>query len=943
MAIRQVFLDWKRPALQAAIEYLDRTYCRQQVWDLSQVVVVLPGGRAGRRLRELMVAQSEGQRRVFYPPDVTTVGQLPERLYQRKHPFATPLVQKLAWAAALRSAPPNCLARFLNDIPKQPNDARWFEIGSLLWHQHRELASDVLDFQDVAAAGAASGESDRWRALAQVQATYLATLDRLDLWDRQTARRFAIKHGECRSDRDIVLLGTVDMNRTLREMIDQVQHRVTALIHADERLADHFDSHGCLLPEKWQQASIPLRAEQILQVDAPSDQGRAVVHYVAKLDGKYSADEITVGVPDETFVPLIQQQLERAGLATRWGPGRSIEASRPVRLLRVVVDYLQRQSYSQLSELVRHPDIERWLQQQTGVGPKMLADLDQYQADHLPTQARQLAAEANELTLSVTQIVEHVHHLLGDLLSKQRRVSNWPGRVLDFLNRVYGQLRLDPQLDHDRMILEGCQAVRDALLTFQQIPESFLSQLSADQAILMAIDSIEAKQIPAASGTDAIELLGWLELPLDDAPALVVTCLNEGTVPTSANADLFLPNSLRTRLGLGDNARRYARDAYALTVLAHSRDDLCVIVGRRDWRGDPLSPSRLLFAADLDTIVQRSQRFFDESTDDSILVDVDSGQVTCETHQFVVPAPRKVPRITSLRVTDFRSYLACPYRFYLDRVLGLSSKDDHSVELDGAMFGSLAHRVLDQFGSGPNRHSADADEIAEELRSRLHELALDRFGSNLRVAVQVQIARLEQRLREFAAQQAKRRRDGWRIQHTEKDLKVKWGPHNPPVELRGRIDRIDKHEKTDRWAILDYKTSDVVRSPRSNHLGSDSRTASTADDWRDLQLPLYRHLAGSLGCEGAVQLGYILLPRDVSKTGFYVVEWSDRELQLADQAALRVIEQIQAGRFWPPADDPPAFSDDLAAICQDQVFDRRLESFADGRASDSDQVVREIV
>ena len=333
MAIRQKFLDWKRPALESAIEYLDRTYRRQQVWDLSQVIVVLPGGRAGRRLRELMVAQAESHRRVFFPPDITTVGQLPELLYQRKRPFATPLVQKLAWASALRSASPDCLRRFLNNVPQDSADPRWFEIGSLLWNQHRELASDVLDFADVAKAGAATGESDRWRALSQVQSAYLATLDRLDLWDRQTARRYAIQHRECHTDRDIVLLGTVDMNRTLRVMIDQVQDRVTALIHADPQIAEFFDSHGCLLPEKWQETSIPIRDEQILQVDAPSDQGRAVVHYVAQLDGKYSADEITVGVPDETFVPLIQQQLERAGLDTRWGPGPSIEASRPVRLL----------------------------------------------------------------------------------------------------------------------------------------------------------------------------------------------------------------------------------------------------------------------------------------------------------------------------------------------------------------------------------------------------------------------------------------------------------------------------------------------------------------------------------------------------------------------------------------------------------------------------------
>ncbi len=941
MPIRQDFLDWKRPALESAIQFLDHNYRRQQVWNLSQVIVVLPGGRAGRRLRELMVAQAEEQRWVFFPPEITTVGQLPELLYQRKRPFATPLVQKLAWAAALRSTPHDCLRQFLNDIPKEAADPRWFEIGSLLWNQHRELAGDVLDFADVAKAGPASGEAARWQALAQVQTSYLATLDRLDLWDRQTARRYAIQHNECQCDREIVLLATVDMNQTLRVMIDQVQDRVTALVHADPAIADHFDSHGCLLPDKWQDAIVPIRDEQILQVDAPADQGRAVVHFLSQLDGKYSANEITVGVPDETYVPLIQQQLQRAALDTRWGPGRSIEASRPVRLLRIVADYLQLQSYARLTELVRQPDVDVWLQQQPGISPTMLTALDQYQADHLPTVVNGDSKDPHRQSKqgNVKQIVDYVHQLLGDLINQQRRVTDWPTRILNFLHRVYRDVHLDPQQHQQRMILEGCQAVRDTLISFHQIPYSFLSQLSASEAILMAIDSIESKQIPATSETDAIELLGWLELPLDDAPGLVVTCLNEGTVPTSANSDLFLPNSLRTRLGLGDNARRYARDAYALTVLAYSRPDLCLVVGRRDWRGDPLSPSRLLFATDLDTIVKRAQRFFDESTDDSRLVEVDSGQIERQTHQFFVPAPGKVPLVTSLRVTDFRAYLACPYRFYLQRVLGLRSTADHAVELDGAMFGSLAHQVLDQFGSGPNRDSDDPDEIADGLQTSLREAVRERFGKEVRVAVQVQVARLEQRFREFAVQQAERRKNGWRIEHTEKDLKVNWGDGNTSVELRGRIDRIDKHEATDRWAILDYKTSDIVRRPRTNHLGSESTIASSGEDWQDLQLPLYRHLASSLGCEGDVELGYVLLPRDISKTGSYSANWSDEELKLADQAAIRVVQQIQAGRFWPPTEEPPLFSEDVAGICQDYVFDRRLETLGSGPASNTDSVV----
>ena len=68
---------------------------------------------------------------------------------------------------------------------------------------------------------------------------------------------------------------------------------------------------------------------------------------------------------------------------------------------------------------------------------------------------------------------------------------------------------------------------------------------------------------------------------MDDAPALVVTGMNEGIVPSSRNSDPFLPNRLRRLLGIEDNDRRYARDAYALGVLRYSKEDLRIIAGRR--------------------------------------------------------------------------------------------------------------------------------------------------------------------------------------------------------------------------------------------------------------------------------------------------------------------------------------------------------------------------
>ena len=158
----------------------------------------------------------------------------------------------------------------------------------------------------------------------------------------------------------------------------------------------------------------------------------------------------------------------------------------------------------------------------------------------------------------------------------------------------------------------------------------------------------------------------------------------------------------------------------------------------------------------------------------------------------------------------------------------------------------------------------------------------------------VQIVQARQRLEAFAHWQARRAADGWEIVHTETSggedaTRLPLG-NGTSVILRGRIDRIDHKEGT--WAILDYKTGDKAKSPQETHL--------KAGKWIDLQLPLYVHLARSLGIEGPLQLGYILLPKEIDKVGDSMAAWDAGDVGEADEKALEVAADIVAGRVLAP-------------------------------------------
>lgn len=942
-SIHREFLGWQRPALASAAEHFLAAFARGREWDLGQVTVVVPGGRAGYRLREILVALAEERQLDLTPPDIVTEQDLPERLYQPRRPLADVLTQHLAWVTAMQAMPPARLAPFLPHPPAAGDMLRWLAVAQMLRGLHKELAADGIDCRRVLAGAAALdgfAEHERWQALHELQRSYLDVLDRLQLWDAQTARLVAIEKREIATDQRIVLLGMVDLNRAQRQMLDQVADRVTALVVAPSDFADRFDAYGCLVPDRWTELELPLANEQIERVDGPADQAEAVTRWLAALGGNYRADQITVGLPDERLAPQIERQLEQSGIRGRFAIAKKLPETGPYRLLQIAAEYAGRGRFRDLAALVRHPDVFDWLaarvRREEILPADILLTLDTFASQRLPARldAERLAKEP-ELG-KLLAIHRAAAELVAPLTDTAQPLAAWAEPMRRVLTMVYGCRTLDRRQEADRYLLESLESVQEVLSELAAVPAEIQPALDARQACRLVLDALSTQGIAPPANPEAIELLGWLELPLDDAPALVITTFNEGFVPSAMSADAFLPNQLRRHLGLLDNDRRLARDAFALSVLLASRKELKLIVAHRDAEGNPLAPSRLLFAADESRVVARALEFFGDLPPApprrNLLADqprTKSALAPPKPHPLTAP-------ITELSVTKFRDYIACPYRFYLRHIAQLECLADAADELDGGAFGDLVHVVLEQFGRSPEaRASADAQAIAAFLEERLYKIAAARYGGkNARAAVHVQIEQARLRLAAFAEWQARRVREGWQIVFSEdteskqRTLTIAFQAGDEPFTLRGRIDRIDYHAGERVLAVLDYKTADAGLSPQQTHL--------RAGEWIDLQLPLYRHLLQAVALPAKrdsldrIELGYILLPKDSGSVKHAPAEWDEGLLRTADVRARQIIADIRAEKFWPPTHPPPQFCEDLAAICQDRSLGQRHAGEGDG-------------
>lgn len=890
-SVERIFLGWERPFLElAAPRWID--FVRERGLDPARCVLVLPARRAARRLEERLAQLTPGD---WPPPRVISEGELAAALRVERVNRASEWQRALAWREALEV----CTRDELDALWRGVGASEITGLARVCARAFDELAREGLD--GAAAAQASSLDAqERWLAFAAVERRYVAALAARGCCDPAAVARDALT-AELRDDLHVQLFALADPPRALRRLVERLRG-VTSFVFAPSSHAAGFDEFGALRSEAWAEREIHFDSSSWRVVDGPDEQAQAALESLARIDPPPAPEQVAVGVLDEDVLPFLERRLLEAGCEPRWAGGRPLAESRAAQLLLAALDWLAEPAPEAFARLVAQPDFERLCE---APGGALGAALDRFVAEHVPTLIdgawpadvdRRLRPGVELLERARTRAQELFAPLGG---AARARSERWAAALTHWVAAAWGADPLDsrePLAWRHARALELLAALAEELREADP-PERGL-ELDARLVRELFAARLEALEIPPppGDGRPLVELFGWLELVLDDAPQLVITGVQEGSLPAAAGAAGLLSENARTALGLAHEARRVARDVWALSAILASRESVTLLTGRRNSQRDPLRPSRLLFRCATDQVVERVERAFGETHSTP-------ARAQSIPAPYAPPfAPRPAPR--SLRVTDFRTYLDSPYAFYVQRVLGLESAAARVLELDARAFGSLAHAVLEALRDDGLGASTDALVVQRGLEARLDQLARARFGAAPTPTVALQIERLRGRLARFARWQVRQNEAGWRIAHLEWDA--------PPFELegmpiRGRIDRIDRNERSGAWRVLDYKTGDKRSDPLKAHY-------SQSQGWRDLQLPLYRELTRALCGDAPVELGYVCLSRE---TGDELLAEFSPSPELLDEAldtARDVVRRIRAGEFASTGARPP-YDASLAALC----------------------------
>jgi len=921
VAVERVFLGWDEPLLPLAARFLVERYGREGSVDLRQASVVLPGARAGRRLKELLLEYAVARGARLNPPRMVPVGGLAEIFYTPNRHAADAFLLRQVWIAVLRDSLELTTRPLFGDLPTFDDLAGWSRLADRVVRLQREVAGGGHYFADVARIcesdpGQLFDDSDRWSGLAHLQADYRRRLKTLGVCDLDLERIERVGDLSAPAVGQVWLVGVTELPRVVEKIALSAGTRLGALIHAPSSESSAFGPLGLIETAAWRDRDLEIPDEAIRIADRPADQAAVALEEIAEL-GAAATGEVVVAQSNDALVPYLREWLEAAGLPVHYAGGTPMAASAPYRLLTAISAYLERREWEEFAALLRHPDFEVRLREvnRRGDPDATPSRLDAEFARLLPSHLRRASGrETNQSHLDAVRRYIDGSDLLAPLAGPgSLPLHQWPIRILDALVEIYSAVDLNPRSPDGRRFLAVLDRIRSAALAMHRLPPALSPNCDAVAAIELLVEAIGGEIIPDDPDGAPVELLGWLELAHDDAPHVIVAGVNEGDLPESVNGDAFLPDRLRVRLGLRSNDTRFARDAFQLSALLKSRQTVRLISGRLSGTGDPLRPSRLLLAARGERLARRVLAYTNAGggpdSREAPMVALAGAR-----SQFMLPPEPELTfnPPTRLRVTDFRLVLEDPYRYVLESIMRLESIDDQARELDGLSFGSLAHAVLERFGSSAERNATDAAVIARRLDSLIDAEAATRFGQRTYPAVHLQVEQLRLRLRRFADWQASRARDGWSIVMVEGTLPdttpmpQRVGPLLAPfsvdgedVVLSGRIDRIDYHHGTGSWALLDYKTGDIIEKPEVTH--RDGRTK----DWKDLQLPLYRHLAATIldrdgnpliPAGAPIVLGYVSVSSELGSIGDLMADWDDAALMTADEAARRVVRTLRTGR-----------------------------------------------
>jgi ATP-dependent helicase/nuclease subunit B len=549
---------------------------------------------------------------------------------------------------------------------------------------------------------------------------------------------------------------------------------------------------------------------------------------------------IAIVTEDRRLARRVRALLERAGVSLQDSGGWALSTTSTAAALERWLETVEEDfAHQPLLDVLKSPFI--------------FPDKDAEQLRHLVYRLEQDIIQHESITRGLQRYRDHIK------LRQQRLPEFWPTdtarELLELLNL------LDQAADPLRKFIDGSparpaailEALQDSLVELgmwqafsnDQAGERILQEwnLLHDAAQHSEIEmnwlefrawfgaALERHDFRPLAANSPVLLMTLQQAQLGSYAAIVIGACDREYLPVCAANSPFFNDPVRSDLGLPVWPEKYELQFNRFRRLLECAPKVLLAYHRED-NGEERMPGPWLEA--LQTFHQLAWN--DDLVDSELLALLNNPASQVRgSNPLPVPQPSGYPATVlpgellpgELTVSAHRTLVDCPYRFFAAYGLKLKPREDVTEALEKAEYGSLVHRLLEQFHRDfdkplTNVNSAQALALLEKISRNLFTRELeDNFEHR------AWMRRWLILVPEYIDWQIKRQ-GAWSFAHAEQDARVELV--NGRV-LKGRLDRIDSNASG--FAVVDYKTGGIPKQ-------------ADVDSGEDVQLTSYALLTDSL-------------------------------------------------------------------------------------------------
>jgi len=552
-------------------------------------------------------------------------------------------------------------------------------------------------------------------------------------------------------------------------------------------------------------------------------------------------DSILIAFPAlDAYGPLVEEVLNDYGIPYNRALGRQLSTS-PVAAAALSLLRSCQEDFSgpSLLRVFSSPFLK--FSEQPSIAPA----LDRFMRDQRITGGREKLLAALRPVISAENSKDHLIEPLRDLFTALKPFSEkdaaslpiWMDRLADLItwsglharvDRIHGPLNIN---------LQAAKKLDDTLASLHTAGKLFpeYTYTFNEWLFLLKRTFMHARfQVPPED-EGGVQILGFEESMGHPWTEVYLGGLTDNAFPQRLPQNIFLPEQSLEAMGVRTLEKARLNAAYHFYRLMLSADRITLTFPENE--GDrPVVPSP--FLAELTPLrdagliktaagIQSSLKIEDSQSLPELakaiglaeqgsalqnILHADSAGMSgirAAVASLAKEARRATARVqqTTFRVTELDDYLNCPYKYYVENVLGLGPLEEVSEDMTSLDRGSKVHAILRNFYLSWDKPVTRADRnAAEALLTKLADSAFDREADTVRNRREKSMF-LNKMAKRFLDAEEAFWKQGMRPAYLEQkidtfELSLSDGTI---VSLTGKIDRIDV-DPHGNFIIVDYKT-----------------------------------------------------------------------------------------------------------------------------------------